>query len=198
MRLRKTLASVAAVLALGTGLAACGGSSGSSSTQAVNPTQADISPAGDIPDNQAFVPYSPPSGGFTVNVPEGWSRTSQDGATTFSDKLNAVQIESQSVQSAPTVDQAKNQLVPQLQQSVPGFQPVNVSSVTRNGGDAILITYLADGTPNAVTGKASQNAVEQYVFFKNGKEVVLTLSGPNGADNVDPWRTITDSLQFTA
>ncbi|MDT7564604.1 MAG: hypothetical protein QOG76_3228, partial [Pseudonocardiales bacterium] len=25
----------------------------------------------------------------------------------------------------------------------------------------------------------------------------LTLSGPKGADNVDPWRKVTDSLRWT-
>jgi hypothetical protein len=29
---------------------------------------------------------------------------------------------------------------------------------------------------------------------KVSADVVLTLSGPKGADNVDPWRKITDSL----
>jgi hypothetical protein len=27
-------------------------------------------------------------------------------------------------------------------------------------------------------------------------EVILTLSGPVGADNADPWRVVTDSLQW--
>jgi hypothetical protein len=26
---------------------------------------------------------------------------------------------------------------------------------------------------------------------------VLTLSGPKGADNVDPWKIVTDSLRYT-
>jgi hypothetical protein len=39
--------------------------------------------------------------------------------------------------------------------------------------------------------------VERYVFFHKGKDVVLTLSGPKGADNVDPWRIVTDSLRWS-
>ena len=31
----------------------------------------------------------------------------------------------------------------------------------------------------------------------NGREAIVTLSGPRGADNVDPWRVITDSLRWT-
>ena len=38
------------------------------------------------------------------------------------------------------------------------------------------------------------DAVERYEFWKAGTEVVLTLSGPQGADNVDPWRIVTDSF----
>jgi hypothetical protein len=50
--------------------------------------------------------------------------------------------------------------------------------------------------PDTVTGKSVTEAVERYAFWGNGQEAVLTLSGPNGSDNVDPWRTITDSLRW--
>ena len=49
---------------------------------------------------------------------------------------------------------------------------------------------------SAVTSKARQNAVERYVFFHGGRRVTLTLSGPKGADNVDPWRTVTNSFRW--
>jgi hypothetical protein len=68
--------------------------------------------------------------------------------------------------------------------------------VTRKAGPAVRITYFAPAPADPVTGKAHTNAVERYVFFKNGKDVVLTLSGPKGADNVDPWRIVTDSVAF--
>jgi hypothetical protein len=41
-----------------------------------------------------------------------------------------------------------------------------------------------------------RESVERYAFWHAGQQVVLTLSGPRGADNVDPWRTITDSLRW--
>ena len=64
-------------------------------------------------------------------------------------------------------------------------------------GSAVLITYQADSAPNEVTGKVVADAVERYEFWDNGTTVVLTLSGPVGADNVDPWRTVTDSFRWT-
>jgi hypothetical protein len=195
MKLRSTVAAGAAILVLGAGAAACGGSS--SGNNKVNPNAQEVSPPGDIPDNQVYVAYAPPGSGYTVKVPEGWSRQSTGGAVTFTDKLNTVRLESPKANSAPTVAEAKRVLVPQLSKSVKGFQAGTVTSVKRSAGEAIRITYLAAGKPNPVTGKVTQDAVESYLFFHNGKEAVLTLSGPKGADNVDPWRIITNSLRWT-
>jgi hypothetical protein len=47
-----------------------------------------------------------------------------------------------------------------------------------------------------VTGKSVTEAVQRYEFWRSGQEVVLTLSAPQGSDNVDPWRTITDSFRW--
>jgi hypothetical protein len=168
-----------------------------SSPKPVNPNSAENSPPGDIPDNQAYVAYSPPGSGFTVKVPEGWARTSVGGAVTFTDKLNKVRMESVSAKTAPTVASAKRTLVPKLQQSVRGFAVRSVSSVQRTAGTAVRIAYAADAPASAVTNRAGQDDVERYVFFHNGKDVVLTLSGPKGADNVDPWKLVTDSLRWS-
>jgi hypothetical protein len=173
-------------------VAACGSSSNGSS--APNPNAKEVSPPGDIPDNQAFVAYSPPGGGFTVKVPEGWARSSAGGTTTFTDKLNSISMESLPAGAAPTVRDARRTEVPKLEKRVNGFRPGTVTTVTRKGGPAVRITYLAAAPADPVTGKAHTNAVERYVFHKGGKDVVITLSGPKGADNVDPWRIVTDSV----
>src|SRR5690349_20985130 len=93
---RTALAAGTAVLALA--VAGCGGSSPAKGpapvSTPVNPNTAEVNPAGDIPDNQAYVAFSPPGGGFSVKVPEGWSRSTAGGAITFTDKLNAIRIES--------------------------------------------------------------------------------------------------------
>jgi hypothetical protein len=173
-------------------LAGCG-----SNAKPVNPNSAENSPPGDIPDNQAYVAYSPPGGGYRVKVPEGWARTSAGGAVTFTDKLNSIRMESVPAHAAPTVATAKRTLLPQLQQRVHGFALRSVSTVERKAGTAIRIAYGADAPASAVTNRAGQDDVERYVFFHNGEDVVLTLSGPKGADNVDPWRLVTDSLRWS-
>jgi hypothetical protein len=47
-----------------------------------------------------------------------------------------------------------------------------------------------------VTGKVFRDAVERYEFYRNGTETVVILAGPTGADNVDPWRTVTNSFRW--
>src|SRR4051812_23193328 len=135
--------SVSLVLAAGTLglLAGCGSSSSGGSTTPVNPNQADVSPAGDIPDNQAYVPYRPPGGGYTVKVPEGWARSAQGGVVTFTDKLNSVQIESLQASSPSTSASARRADLRRLAASVKGFSAPHVSTVSRPAGKAVLITY---------------------------------------------------------
>jgi outer membrane lipoprotein SlyB len=189
---------VAAIVAVG--IAGCGSSSspgGASAANTPKPNAPEVNPAGDIPDNQAYVRYAPPGAGLSVKVPEGWSRTTAGGAVTFTDKLNAIRIETTKASSPVTVRAARKTVLPALASSVKGFRAGAVSIVTRSAGTALRITYLAAAAPNPVTGKAGQDAVERYVFAHNGRQLLLTLSGPKGADNVDPWRIVTDSVRWT-
>jgi hypothetical protein len=163
---------------------------------AVDPNAPEDNPPGDIPDNQVFVAYSPPSGGFRVKVPEGWARTEDGGAVTFTDKLNRVRMETVAAASAPTLESVRQQEVPAVAASAPRYEAGKVGLVTRKAGTAVLMTYRADAPPDPVTGKVVHDDVERYEFWKGGKTVILTLSGPQGADNVDPWRIVTDSFTW--
>jgi len=157
---------------------------------------AETNPAGDIPDNQAFVPFAAPDATFSVSVPEGWARTSQGQATIFTDKLNSVRIESQARPTAPDTASVAANEVPALRSSVAGFQGGQVTTVQRKAGTAVLVSYQAVAPPDPVTGRSITDAVQRYEFWKSGQQVTLTLSGPKDADNVDPWRLVTDSLRW--
>jgi hypothetical protein len=177
-------------------LAACGG--GSSNKQAADPNAGEQSPPGDIPDNQVFVRFTPHGSNFSVRVPEGWAEASAGGAVSFTDKLNTIRMQELPARTALTVQAAKRTELPRLAHTLKGFRAGTVTTVARPAGHAVRITYLARAKPNAVTGRAGADAVERYVFFHNGKELVLTLSGPKGADNVDPWKIVTSSVRWTA
>src|SRR5256885_9147775 len=169
----------ATALALAAALAAAGCGSSSPSSKP-NTHQADQSPPGDIPDNQAYVTYRPPGAGYSVKVPEGWARTASAGAVTFTDKLNSIRLEAVSAAKASRPPNAHTKL----------------SKVRRTAGAATRATYLANSAPDPVTGRRRLDAVERYVFVHGGRAAGLTLSGPKGADNVDPWRIVTDSLPW--
>jgi hypothetical protein len=192
-----------AVAATAVGVVACSPqtpppvSAPATSQQPVPQPNGDVSPAGDIPDNQAFVVFAPSSHLFTLKVPEGWARTDAAGSVEFTDKLNTISIESRPTVIAPTVDSVNALELPRLSHTTPGFRRGDVTQVNRAGGQAILITYGADSPPSPVTGKVVAQAVERYEFCRAGQQVTLILSAPAGADNVDPWRMVTDSFAWT-
>jgi hypothetical protein len=197
MSKRTVLAAGAAIAALA--VTGCGGSPSPRSSQpakAANPNAPEQNPAGDIPDNQAYVRYAPSGAGFSVRVPEGWSRSAAGRAVVFTDKLNAVRIETAPA-AAVSASAVKRTDLPKLAASIKGYKAEGVSTVTRKAGQAVRIKYLATAKPSAVTGKTGQDAVERYLFVHKGRELILTLSGPKGADNVDPWMIITNSVAWS-
>ncbi|MGI8613522.1 MAG: hypothetical protein ACR2KL_06210 [Nocardioidaceae bacterium] len=170
--------------------------SATASSPTASSTLKEYSPAGDIPDNQVFVPYTPPGAHYSIQIPEGWSRSSAGGAVTFTDKLNSVRIESVPAASAPTVASATSKELPRIAATATNYAAGAVTTVDRKAGTAVLVTYQADAPPDPVTGKYVRDAVERYEFWRQGTEAILTLSGPVGADNVDPWRIVSDSFAW--
>ncbi|HEV2934818.1 MAG TPA: hypothetical protein VGY96_16925, partial [Streptosporangiaceae bacterium] len=85
---------------------------------------------------------------------------------------------------------------PAIKLPLHGFALTGVSVVSRPAGTAVLIRYSADSRPDPVTGKVYQDTFERYEFYRHGTEAVVLLGGPAGADNVDPWRTVTNSFRW--
>lgn len=196
-RTSSTVLAVVATVMLGL-LAGCGGSSspGSPGSPADSGPATEFNPPGDIPDDQVFVDFAVPGSSAHMKVPEGWSKTMAGDAVTFTDHFNSVRVAMQPLAQAPTVQSATSEEVPVLAKDVARFQAGDVTSIQRGGQPTILVTYQQDSAPDSTTGKVVRDAVERYEYWKNGQEVVLTLSGPKGADNVDPWRIISDSVTW--
>ena len=139
--------------------------------------------------------YRPASGQYEVKAPEGWARTVSPAGVSFTDKLNIITIQTVRA-AAPKAASARTAEVPQIRGSVNGFSLTGISTVSRPAGTVVLIRYAADSQPDPVTGKVFRDAVERYEFYRNGTKAVVTLAGPAGADNVDPWRTVTNSFRW--
>ena len=215
MRRATTIAAAIILLGFGSLAAACGGSSskgssgsrpskagGSSSTTTttaggVDPNAPEVVAPGDIPDTQVFVPFTAPGGGYSLKVPEGWARELVGTTTTFTDHYNSATAAMTTNPTVPTAASVQATEVPTLQRDVPSFRVGKVETVNRTAGPAVRITYRAASAPDPVTGKRVAIDVERYEFWRNGKQVTLTLSGARGSDNVDPWKTITNSFAWT-
>src|SRR5580704_684137 len=166
-----------------------------SSPAGAAPAGTETPPPGDIPDTTTYVAFRPGSGQFEVKVPEGWARTVAPAAVFFTDKLNVISIYTIKA-AAPTVASARAAEVPAIKLPLHGFALTGVSVVSRPAGTAVLIRYSADSRPDPVTGKVYQDTFERYEFYRHGTEAVVLLGGPAGADNVDPWRTVTNSFRW--
>ena len=200
----RALFALAVAVAVLAGVAACGagGASGAGGGSATSnsagggspPAARETIPTGDIADNVAYVAYQPPSGRYTIRTPEGWSRTGGENVT-FTDKLNRVQVQLRPLPAVPSEASVRTGELPSALATSGHAGPVtSVTTVTRSAGPAVLARYQANSPPDPVTGKVVRDAVERYSFWKSGTEAVLTLSGPVSADNVDPYKMITDSF----
>jgi hypothetical protein len=156
----------------------------------------EVSPAGDIPDTQAFVKYRNAAGGYELDVPEGWARTENGPDVTFVNKIDGVKVTVAPASSVPTAASVQTNEGKQIQSAGRAVTVTNVSEVTLPGGKAVLIKYTSNSEPNAVTNKQVRLDNEAYVFYKNGKEATLTLWAPQGADNVDQWQRMSKSFRW--
>jgi hypothetical protein len=90
----------------------------------------------------------------------------------------------------------KTREVADLRTSERAFTLGSVTTATLPAGPAVLTTYQANSEPNAVTGQQYRLDVQRYSLYRQGTEVVIGLRSPVGADNVDPWRIVTQSYTW--
>ncbi len=161
---------------------------------AENAVAPEHNPPGDISDSQVFIDYA--GSGFSMKVPEGWSRNDIAGGATFSDKYNLIDVTSTAAAVAPTVESAKKTEVAAIEAAARAAKIRDVSAVKLKGGPAIKIGYQSNSEPNAVTGKQIRLDRVRYLMFHAGSVVSLDMAAPAGADNVDQWLLMANSVTF--
>ena len=158
------------------------------------PVTPEVSPPGDIPDNQVFITYKSPAG-FSFKVPEGWARKDGTDTTSFQGKYNVVAATVGQIAQPLDINYAKQTLVPEIQKG----HAVTLGKMSLEklpGGEAVKIAYSENSEPNAVTGKQIRMESERFYFSKGGKLVSLYLSAPLGSDNVDQWNLMSASFRW--
>ena len=152
-------------------------------------------PPGDIPDTQAFVDYHSPLG-FSVKVPEGWSRRDAPDGVFFASTYDAVSVRLGRSVAAPSPASVKRDQAAALAKSAAAVRITKIAAVRLPAGRAVLISFSSNSKPNPVTGKAIRLENDQYLFWKDGRLATLVLSAPLGADNVDQWQLMARSFQW--
>ena len=163
--------------------------------QAETPLTAEVSPPGDIPDNQAFVVFTSPAG-YSIKLPEGWARKDEGNKTTFSDKYNHLTL--LLTDNTNPIDEAfaKTNLIPELEKTGRAVGKVVIKKLPLKSGPMLVLEYDSNSEPNAVTNKQIREENERVYFVKGNQLVTLTLSAPKGADNVDQWKLMVDSFRW--
>ena len=159
------------------------------------PIAAEKNPPGDIPDSQVFIDYKSPAG-FSIKVPEGWSRTDKPDGAVFADKYDSIEVTIASAASAPTLASVEANDAKALQSSGRAVKIASIKPLKLEGRDAVVIAYSANSEPNAVTNKQVRLERARYLIFKSGKLVTLDMAAPLGADNVDQWALMSKSVRI--
>lgn len=150
--------------------------------------------SGDIPDNQVFLTFGDPAGGWRMKYPEGWAQTGTGRDVMFRDKNNLVRVAIRDG-AAPTPASVQADLA-SLATSDPSFRAQQAAAVTVKGTPMVRAVYRVSSAPNPVTGKQVNLVVDRYVFAKNGHVAVVDLGTPEGVDNVDAYRLMIESFRW--
>jgi hypothetical protein len=150
--------------------------------------------AGDIPDNQVLLTLNDKALGFSMKYPEGWAQKAKGNALTIQDKNNIVRVAITSG-AVPTVTSVKSGLTA-LKQKEASLKAGSPLAMTVSGHPAIKVTYTTTSAPNPVTGKSVTLMVDRYYFWRGGKVAVMDLGTPQGVDNVDAYRLMSESFAW--
>lgn len=150
------------------------------------PLPAESNPPGDIPDSQAFVPFTSVGSGIRIDVPEGWARSMRGRQLRFTDKFDGLSIVAGA--HRPTVDSIKAGA-----RAGRDFAP---RTVELPAGPALVVSFTSNSDPDPVTDKRIRLENAAVVFLRGPKAVTVTLWAPLGSDNVDQWNRIERSFRW--
>jgi hypothetical protein len=149
---------------------------------------------GDIPDNAVFLKYTDAAHHFSIQYVEGWQVTPGSDGVVMRDKDS-----SEIVQVVPQVSDVATYVtsvdLPQLQ-ALAGFTLDKQDIVTVNGVQLSHIVYHAPSPPDPVTGKQIPSTIDRYYVPGPNGFAIISLSTPDGVDNVDAFRQMINSFTW--
>jgi len=172
------------------------GSSAHAAAQAEQALAPMKNPPGDIPDSQQFVAYSSPSGGYSLEVPEGWARTENGHDVRFDFNYDGLWLRISHVPPTSTGASMSADLVKKLESGGGAVTVKSVATIRINGMEALRFTYDSNSESNSVTNKRVRLENNAYYYYRDDRIAELRLWAPLGADNVDQWQRISRSFTW--
>ncbi|MDQ2934384.1 MAG: photosystem II reaction center PsbP family protein [Chloroflexota bacterium] len=149
---------------------------------------------GDIPDNAVFLTYKNATHGFSIQYVEGWQVSQQADGVAIRDKDS---VETVQVLAAPSDLAAyiRQTDLPALR-SQAGFKLVKQDTVSVGSSQYTHLSYQLPSPPDPVTGKRVASTVDRYYILHGASLAIVSLSTPDGVDNVDAFRQMIGSFKW--
>ena len=151
--------------------------------------------SGDVPDNAVFLTYHDATHEFSIDYVEGWQVTPGSNGVVIRDKDSSetVQVVPLPADIAACVTGSE---LPALQ-ALEGFSLIGQDRVKANGRELIHLSYHLPAPPDPVTGKRVPSTVDRYYVPGSTDMAIVSLSTPDGVDNVDAFRQMILSLTWS-
>ena len=150
---------------------------------------------GDIPDNAVFLSYRGTAPSYSIQYVEGWQVSQQPNGVVIRDKDSSETV----LIAAPVTDVASYVGVTDLPalRALPGFALIKQDSVQVGGTSYVHLAYHLPAQPDPVTGKQVPSTVDRYYVSGPSALAIVSLSTPDGVDNVDAFRQMITSFKWS-
>ena len=151
--------------------------------------------AGDIPDNAVFLTYTNAAHGFSIQYVEGWQVTTGPDGVVVRDKDSS---ETVAVVALPSdlASYISGTDLPSLQ-SQAGYKFVKQDKVKAGANTYDHVVVHLPAPPDPVTGKRVPSTVDRYYVPGPNGLAIVSLSTPDGVDNVDAFRQMIESFKWS-
>ena len=150
---------------------------------------------GDIPDNAVFLTYHGTTPVYSIQYVEGWQVSQASTGVVIRDKDSSESVVIAPVQADVAAYVAATDL-PALQATA-GFALVKQDTVKVRGVSYVHLFYHQPALPDPVTGKQVPSTVDRYYVPGPNGLAIVSLSTPDGVDNVDAFRQMIESFKWS-
>jgi hypothetical protein len=150
--------------------------------------------AGDIPDNAVFLTFKGTNPVFSIQYVEGWQVTRQADGVVIRDKDSSETVAI--VAPADVQSYISGTDLPALQARA-HFKLVKQDTVKVGSQTYAHLVFHLPAAPDPVTGKQVPSTVDRYYVPGTSGLAVISLSTPDGVDNVDAFRQMIQSFKWS-